>query len=123
MAAALVAGASWIASLSSLNVAAQLAVTLRIGFLGDPARLAIFDGIALNIFGLVLVEQLFRNTPEDARWNVKPLCLGLAAAFIFDLYLFADALLFGRLDADAWSVRGMVHALVVPLWCCQTRRN
>jgi putative PEP-CTERM system histidine kinase len=75
------------------------------------------------VFGLVLLEQVFRNTPEDARWNMKPICLGLAAAFIFDLYLFADALLFGRIDADAWSVRGFVHALVVPLLVLSTTRN
>ena len=25
----------------------------------------------------MLVEQVFRNMPEDARWSIKPLCLGL----------------------------------------------
>jgi len=106
-----------------IGVAAQLALALSVTFLGDASRLAVFDGIALNVFGLVLVEQLFRNTPEDARWNVKPLSLGLASAFIFDLYLFADALLFSRIDADAWSVRGLVHALVIPLLALSTLRN
>jgi len=111
------------AALVVIGVGAQLAVAMRLVFPADALRLSIFDGIALNVFGLVLLEQVFRNTPEDARWNMKPICLGLAAAFIFDLYLFADALLFGRIDADAWSVRGFVHALVVPLLVLSTTRN
>jgi putative PEP-CTERM system histidine kinase len=111
------------AALVVIGVGAQLALAMRLAFPADALRLSLFDGIALNVFGLVLLEQVFRNTPEDARWNMKPICLGLAAAFIFDLYLFADALLFGRIDADAWSVRGFVHALVVPLLVLSTTRN
>lgn len=110
-------------ALVGIGVAAQVALVFRPPFFAELLRLAIFNGIALNVLGLVLVEQLFRNTPEDERWNVKPLCLGLTAAFIFDLYLFADALLFGRVDADAWSVRGLVHALVIPLLVLSTTRN
>ena len=106
-----------------VGFAAQLTVMLRMDALGDPWRLAMFDGIALNIFGLVLVEQLFRNAPEDARWNMKPICVGLAGAFAFDLYLFADALLYNRVDADAWSVRGLVHALVIPFLVLSAARN
>ena len=118
---------SWLvpvaAALVVLGVVAQISVALSFTVFGDPGRLAVFDGLALTIFGLVLLEQLFRNLPEDARWNIKPLYLGLAGAFIFDLYLFADALLFNRIDADAWSVRGLVHALVFPLIVVSTMRN
>ena len=110
------------AALVVLGIGAQVAATFRIATFGDPLRLAMFLGIALNVFGLVLVEQLFR-TLVDSRWNIKPLCLGLASAFAFDLYLFADALLFNRLDTDAWSVRGLVHALVIPLLVLSTVRN
>jgi hypothetical protein len=58
----------------------------------------------------MLVEQLFRNLAEDSRWNAKPLCLGLAALFAFDVYLFSEALLFGASTRDvsirgAWSMR------------------
>ena len=119
--------ATWLAPVAAalvvVGVLAQLALALRFDALGEPGRLAVFNGIALTVFGLVLVEQLFRNLPEDARWNIKPLCLGLAGAFIFDLYLFSDALLFNRVDADAWSVRGFVHALVIPLVAVSTLRN
>jgi hypothetical protein len=45
----------------------------------------------MSVFGLVLVERLFRNVSPDFRWSIKPLCLGLGGTFLFDLYLFSDA--------------------------------
>ena len=86
-----------------------------ISVLGDTSRLTLFISMALSVFALVLLEQMFRNVTEDSRWNVKPLCLGLAGAFLFDLYVFSQAVLFSRVDADALSIRGAVHALIVPL--------
>jgi putative PEP-CTERM system histidine kinase len=53
--------------------------------------------------------------PAVSRWGLKPLCLALAAGYIFELYLFADALLFSRIDADVWAARGIAHALLIPL--------
>jgi putative PEP-CTERM system histidine kinase len=75
------------------------------------------------ILGLALTEQLFRNSLERARWAVKPLCLALGATFIFDLYLYADAFLFKRMDLDMWISRGVAHALVIPLLMIATARN
>ena len=111
------------AALVVLGLLAQISVGLALTAFGDPGRLVLFDGLALAVFGLVLVEQLFRNLPEESRWSMKPLCLGLAGAFLFDLYFFGDALLFNRIDADAWSVRGLIHALVFPLLVVSTMRN
>lgn len=94
------------------------------GLLGDSARLVLFSTMALPVFILVLVEQLFRNVTEDSQWNIKPLCLGLAGAALFDVYLYSQAVLFNRLDTDALSIRGAVHALMVPLLVlATTRRN
>ena len=95
-----------------------------LSFLGDPARLVLFSSMALPVFVLVLVEQLFRNVTEDSQWNIKPLCLGLAGAALFDVYLYSQGVLFNRLDADALSIRGAVHTLMVPLLVlASTRRN
>ena len=44
-------------------------------------------------------------------------------AALFDLYLYSDALLFNRIDVDAFSIRGFVHALVVPLVAVSTIRS
>ena len=97
------------------------------GFYPDPAHDtpgAVFGAlVGLAVAGLVLAEQLFRRTLEHSRWAMKPLCLGLGAGFVFDLYLFADALLFGRLDFGVWAARGFAHALVIPFLALATVRN
>lgn len=83
--------------------------------LGDLSRLLLMHAMATTIFALVLLEQLLRNVDPESRWNAKPLLIGLGGAFLFDLYLFSDALLFNRLDVDAFNVRGLIHLAVVPL--------
>lgn len=79
--------------------------------------------VTCSILGLMVCEQLFRNTAEARRWAMKPLCLALGAAFGFDLFMFADGLLLHRLDYDLWSIRGAVHALTIPLIMLATVRN
>ena len=109
--------------LLGLGVVAQLMIALGVSFLWPAQRLALFDSLALSVFTLVLIEQLYRNVSHDSRWSIKPLCIGLAGAVIFDIYLYSDALLFNRIDADAFSIRGFVHALVVPLVAASTVRS
>lgn len=77
----------------------------------------------LAVFGLVLVEQLFRNLPDDARWSAKPICLGLAGGMLFDVYLFSQAALFNGVDEDVAAARGFVHALMVPLLILPSTRH
>lgn len=77
----------------------------------------------LAVLGLVLVEQLFRNLPDDALWSAKPICLGLAGTFLFDLFLFSRAALFGGIDHDAWNIRGLVHAALMPLLLLSATRH
>lgn len=113
------AGMFWMATVAvSLVVFGLMAMTfvaLRINVLGDTSKLMLLSSMAAPVFAMVLLEQVFRNATEDSRWNIKPLCLGLAGAFLFDLYLFSQAVLFTRLDGDALSIRGVVHTLMVPL--------
>jgi putative PEP-CTERM system histidine kinase len=106
-----------------IGIAAQLLTVLGINFIWSAQRLVLFDSLALTVFTLVLVEQLYRNVSQDWRWSIKPLCIGLGGAVLFDLYLYSDALLFNRIDADAFSIRGFVHALVVPLVAASTVRS
>src|SRR5687767_4784449 len=87
------------------------------------SRLGMLALVAMPVAGLALTEQVFRRTLEHARWAIKPLCLGLGAGFVFDLYLFADALLFGRIDPGVWAARGFAHALAIPLIAIATARN
>lgn len=70
--------------------------------------------LVFSIFSLVLIEKLFFGVVSDDRWKLKPMAIGLSSIFIFDLYLYSEGILFGNIDADAYAVRGFVHALVVP---------
>lgn len=99
-------------------VSAQvLALVLELAGLSAALPVAPVIGAWLThaVVGLMLVEQLYRGMPAVSRWGLKPLCLALAAGYIFELYLFADALLFSRIDADVWAARGIAHALLIPL--------
>ena len=90
---------------------------------GESFLLPLAAMVALSIFGLVLVEQLFRRTPSAQRWHVWPLCVALGGLFSFDLIVFADALLFRSLDGGLWLARGLAQALVVPLLGVAAARN
>ncbi|UXH80211.1 XrtA/PEP-CTERM system histidine kinase PrsK [Roseateles amylovorans] len=79
--------------------------------------------LGLGVFGLVLLEQMLRNIDRDARWNAKPVCLGLGAIFVFDVFVFSQASLFQQFDGDALSVRAAVHSLAVPLLWLASRRH
>lgn len=106
-------GACWLSVLA--GIAMHSLVAVGIWPIESWFRNIIFQTLTLPVLGLVLVEQLFRNSTVDTRWNVKPLCLALAGQFIFDLYLSSDALLFNRFDPDASAIRGFIHAITIPL--------
>ena len=99
-----------------------LAIT-GIGAVAEVKKLVLFSSMALPVMALILLEQLFRNVSDDARWNLKPICLGLAAIFLFDLYLYSQAVLFSRVDGDSFSIRGAIHALVIPFLLLSTSRR
>ncbi|HYN79233.1 MAG TPA: XrtA/PEP-CTERM system histidine kinase PrsK, partial [Lamprocystis sp. (in: g-proteobacteria)] len=94
---------------------------LRVEF--NLALVRLFGALLTAITGLVLVEQVFRNTPWHQRWGVKYLCLGVGGLFAFDFFFYADALLFQRLDSDIWIARGAASALAAPLIGVSAARN
>jgi putative PEP-CTERM system histidine kinase len=85
--------------------------------------LGLIAELLLAIAGMALVEQVLRNTPAERRWTIKYLCIGLGAVFVFDFYLYTDALLFRRVDREIWLARGVVNAMVVPLIAVAAARN
>lgn len=82
-----------------------------------------FAGLAQAVLGLMLVEQLLRNSRGDARWGAKPVCLALASIFVFDLYTYSLAALFSQYDGDAYDIRPAVHSMAVPLLFVALRRH
>ena len=79
--------------------------------------------LALALVGVALAEQVYRHSPGTLRWNVRPLCLGLAGPFVLDVVVFSDALLFRALDEHFWAARGFAYALAIPLLGLAARRN
>ena len=81
--------------------------------LGQDLR--IFAHVVFAIIGLMLIEQLYRNSTTDLHWAIKFLCLGLGALFTIDFIVYSKSLLFVQLDSLLWSSRGFINALIVPL--------
>lgn len=77
----------------------------------------------LSITALVLLEQFYRNASVEERWAIKHLCVALGGMFLFDFYLYSEAMLFKAYDAEVWAARGGINALLVPLiWRSLKRR-
>ena len=81
------------------------------------------DALLIALGALVLVEQVFRNTARDSRWALKHLCFGVGFVLVYDFYLYADAVLFNRLDMALYTARGVVNALAVPMIAISASRN
>jgi len=120
-------GTPWLtvvaASLTGVSVAALVLQALNISAVGDLSRLILLSAMAMPVLAMVLLEQVFRNATDDSRWNIKPLSLGLAGTFLFDLYLFSQAVLFNHPDEDALSIRALIHALMLPLLILSSTRR
>ena len=117
----------WLGWLASLLVAAALLMlALRVShgqYEPDASRNFLLLALALPVLGLVLIEQVFRNLAEDLRWSAKPMCVGLACVFAFDVYLFAEGALLNKLDRDVLAIRPLAHLAVVPLLVLASRRK
>jgi hypothetical protein len=109
-----------LALIAALALSDALPLTAILGWSG---RVEFGIRLGLAVFGLALVEQLYRRAHAQARWAIKPLCFALIGMFGYDLFLYADSMLFGRMDADIWVARGVTTALVVPLIAIATARN
>jgi putative PEP-CTERM system histidine kinase len=108
---------------SAIFAACLLAALGLGGRIASPLQEIALGNLAMAVYVLVLLEQLLRNAEPDARWNFKPMWLGLAANCVFDLHLYSDALLFQRIDGDVLAIRGFVVAMILPLIVLSITRN
>jgi len=83
----------------------------------------IAGNVIIAIIGIILIEQFYRNSQPEKRWAIKFICLGIGAIFVYDFYLYSDALLFRNINPELWSARGFVNALVVPFIAISAARN
>lgn len=78
---------------------------------------------AMAVFGLLLVENLFRNTAVRRQWNIVPLCIGLGGLFAYQLFLYSDALLFGWVSRLFTAALPAVSCLIAPFLALTLMRN
>jgi putative PEP-CTERM system histidine kinase len=83
----------------------------------------IFSRIIVAICGLLLVENLLRNTLPARRWHIVPLCLAVGSLFAYDLLVFSGAVIVRSVDPFLLIGRGFVLVLMVPALVVTMVRN
>ncbi|HTU52626.1 MAG TPA: XrtA/PEP-CTERM system histidine kinase PrsK [Acetobacteraceae bacterium] len=85
--------------------------------LGIDARL----GFAIGI--LLLVENLYRNAPEEARWHINLTCIAVGGTFLYEIMLYADTVLYRRVSPLLFAGQAPASLMVVPLLLIGARRQ
>jgi putative PEP-CTERM system histidine kinase len=83
----------------------------------------VLDRVLVSIFGILLVENLYRNASPGRRWNVVHFCIAIGAMFAYDLYVFCEAVVLKTLSPALLAGRGLVLALIAPLLVLSMARN
>jgi len=86
-------------------------------------QLLLLGSIATALFGLVGIEQIYRNARPAQQNGLKFLCLGIGGLFAYDLFFYSNAIVSGQLSQLFWEVRGFIVAMCVPLIAITVRRN
>jgi len=114
----LLAGAAYLVLLAAIGASWwQPALARSYGV----ALLAALMGLA--VYGMLLVEQVYRNKTIEERWAIKFACLAIGGMFAYDFYMYSNTMLFRELNPDLWTARGVINALTVPLLAASIGRR
>jgi len=122
-------GASGAARNAQHAIVALIIIILVLGAMADKSawliraveRYWLWGSLALSIAGLVLLEQVARNTRSSHRWHLKFAWLAIGGLYAWDMCLFSIAMLRGRVQ-DFWLARGFVNAALGGLLAVGLRR-
>jgi putative PEP-CTERM system histidine kinase len=78
--------------------------------------------LSLAVCSILLLENLYLNTPPDGRWHMNLLCIGLGGLFCYDLLLYADGLLYRQVSRGLVEGRAAATAMVAPLLALSAAR-
>lgn len=119
----------WFSWSAAAAVAAVALLGAGIDFIRGPAlgadllaRLTVYFGLAAATAGLVLVEQVYRNTRDDHAGALRPLWVGAGGLFAYDLLLFSTGVMLGAVPEPVWAARGLIGALMAGLLAVGLRR-
>lgn len=107
-----------IVAADTLPLRDMVGITVRV-----PVDLDFSARLALAVIGLLLVENLYRNTTPERRWNIKFLCVAVGGLFAWDFVIYSEALLYRQVNLDLIEARGLINAVVVPLLAVAAARN
>jgi putative PEP-CTERM system histidine kinase len=80
--------------------------------------------VGFGVFGLLTIENLWRNTEPPRRWHVWPVCLALGLLFAYELFLISDAFITrGRVDPGLALGRAIAAGFMAPLLALAMARN
>ncbi len=91
-------------------------------FLADGRTLSL-GLLALPLLGVLGLEQLYRNAMFEQRYMLKALCFGIGILYAIDIFVFSQTLLFLRLNAASWLLRGLLNAIAAPLLLLAVKRQ
>ena len=94
---------------------AMLAGLGRAGGTPSLVSAALAARLVLAICEVLLLENLLRNAPEEAHWNVNLVCIGLGALAVYDIIMCTDAALFRQASPVLADGRALANVLVAPL--------
>jgi putative PEP-CTERM system histidine kinase len=75
--------------------------------------LLVSGGVLMGVILISLLEQIYRNLPSDSTSSLKYICVAFFAVAAYDIVVFLRAIAGGGIEADLWTARGFVNALVV----------
>jgi len=85
--------------------------------------LSIVARLGLAVANILLLENLYFNTEVAQRRKLGHLCIALGAIFVYDIVLYADAVLFRRISPGLFAGRASVTMLAAPLIAVAAVRN
>jgi putative PEP-CTERM system histidine kinase len=103
-----------IGALAAMSLVAGQVALIALGspFALDLAQIAI---VIYAVAGLAIVESFVKSLDGNQLWASKHLLIALGGLFAFDLFLYSEALLLGRMTGSTRLAQPLVACLAVPL--------
>lgn len=108
----------YVLSLSAFSVVSWYLSLLS----ADGTRYLFMLFLAFNLWQIVLLEQVFRNASNKAKWALWPLIVALGAGSIFEFVMFAQAYMVNNLEYIFWYIRPYIFLFSIPFLLISTRR-
>ncbi|MGH7068563.1 MAG: XrtA/PEP-CTERM system histidine kinase PrsK [Acetobacteraceae bacterium] len=85
--------------------------------------LGVLARIGLAIAILLLIENLYRNAPSEARWHINLACIAVGGLFLYQIFLYADAVLHRRVSPLLYVGQAPANLFVLPLLLLAAHRQ